>query len=92
MNNNVNMNENSNIVHGEFRRGLLARTLDQVKTWNERRIAVRQLSALSDRMLDDIGIDRFEISSIVRHQGSFAPISVDRPDQPTESAVIREAA
>jgi uncharacterized protein YjiS (DUF1127 family) len=86
------MNENSNVVHGEFRRGVLARIIDQVKAWNERRIAIRHLSSLSDRMLDDIGIDRFEISTIVRQQGSSAPIKVDRPDLPTESAVIREAA
>jgi uncharacterized protein YjiS (DUF1127 family) len=92
MNKNVNMNEYSNVVHGEFRRGALARVIDQVMAWNERRIAIRHLSALSDRMLDDIGIDRYEISSVVRQTGSSAPINVDRPDLPAESAVIREAA
>ena len=92
MNSNVNMNEKSNVVRGEFRRGMLARVIDQVKSWNERRVAIRQLSALSDRMLSDIGIDRFEISSVVRQQGSFVSIGTDRPDQSTESAEIREAA
>ncbi len=92
MNNTVNMNENSNVVHGEFRRGLLARIIDQITTWNERRVAIRQLNMLSDRMLNDIGIERFQISSVVKQPGSFVSMNAERTSQPTESAVIREAA
>jgi uncharacterized protein YjiS (DUF1127 family) len=40
---------------------------EKLTAWRRYREAVRELSQLSDRELDDIGIRRGDIESIVRH-------------------------
>lgn len=54
---------------------LILRVADAFARWHERRTAVRRLSALDDRMLGDIGIDRHEIGAVVRRSAGFRPVS-----------------
>ena len=44
--------------------GFVTRTLESVKGWNARRVTRKQLAALSDHLLRDIGIERHEIDHI----------------------------
>ena len=53
--------------------GLAAR----VRRWSERRRAIRDLSALNDRLLRDIGIDRCDIEAAVDRYPSITPVSPD---------------
>jgi uncharacterized protein YjiS (DUF1127 family) len=80
MNITANMNKQSNIVEGAFERGVFTRMADKFTTWNEHRQAVRQLSAMSDRMLKDIGIERYEIADAVKQ-----PRGLTRLDTKTTS-------
>lgn len=89
---NSNMNSNSNVVAVPFRRGLVARIIERVSTWNERRIAVRQLSLMSDRMLRDIGIDRSEIIRAVNRPAEYARLETQRNAAVVESQKIERAA
>jgi uncharacterized protein YjiS (DUF1127 family) len=43
-----------------------ASLLNAVRGWRERRLALRELSALSDRNLADIGLTRGDIPRVVR--------------------------
>ncbi len=38
--------------------------ISNVKTWNERRMTRKALSTLTDRELDDIGLNRGDIASL----------------------------
>lgn len=64
-----------NIIHNRFRAGgasglgglfrALSRTWAALRAWNNRRIAVRELSAMPDAQLRDIGIERYQIRDAV---------------------------
>ncbi|MGE0766472.1 MAG: DUF1127 domain-containing protein [Hyphomicrobiaceae bacterium] len=47
------------------RYGRLRRMIEGARAWHHQRKALAELSALDNRMLRDIGIDRSEINSIV---------------------------
>jgi uncharacterized protein YjiS (DUF1127 family) len=49
--------------------GSLAKALQAFGTWRTRRAAIAQLHALEDRDLNDIGISRSEIESVVYFGG-----------------------
>jgi uncharacterized protein YjiS (DUF1127 family) len=72
------MSNNSNVVTGSFQRNWLARTLDQITTWNDRRLAAAQLNAMSDRLLQDVGINRYEIGTAVKRPADYATLSAVR--------------
>jgi len=67
-----------NIIHTRFGAGggggasglsgfwrALSRTWAALRAWNNRRIAVRELSAMPDAQLRDIGIERYQIRDAV---------------------------
>jgi len=43
----------------------LRKAAKSISTWNKRRVAIRELYALSDRQLADIGVVRGEIPTLV---------------------------
>ena len=62
----------SNIVHNRFRPARfsiapLSGAWAALKHWNNRRIAIRELSAMPDALLRDIGIERYQIAEAVKH-------------------------
>ena len=58
-----------NIVGGLFRPTLLSRGLAVLKSWSKRRRAIRELSAMPDALLRDIGIERHQIKDAVHDFG-----------------------
>ena len=58
-----------NIVDGLFRPTLLSRGLVILKGWSKRRRAIRELSAMPDALLRDIGIERHQINDAVHNFG-----------------------
>ncbi|CTQ33819.1 DUF1127 domain-containing protein [Jannaschia rubra] len=48
--------------------GLIGTLLGNLMAWNDRRITVRMLSGLTDRELNDIGIERAEIATWTNHR------------------------
>ncbi len=96
MNNTVNMKENAqenaNVVHGKFRQGIVARAFCLIKSLIERRNTIRQLNALSDRMLLDIGIERAQIRNSINHRGAFTQLVSSRTNQPDAAVDFRRAA
>lgn len=62
-----------NIIRAQFGAqggGKLARALTRawasLRAWHNRRVAVRELSAMPDALLRDIGIERYQIRAAVR--------------------------
>lgn len=55
----------SNIIHTRFRPGALPRAWTALRSWNNRRMAIRELSAMPDALLRDIGIERYQIKDAV---------------------------
>lgn len=52
-------------VIGEVIAGAIVRVINAVRRWNEKRIALRELASLDDRLLSDIGVSRDEIKDLV---------------------------
>lgn len=92
MNNTINMKENANVVHGEFRQGIVMRAFYKMKALIERRSTIRQLNTLSDRMLLDIGIERAQIRNSINSRGAFTQLASSRTSQPDAAADFRRAA
>lgn len=57
-----------NITHGAFRPNLFSRMLATVKNWRNRHKAIRELNAMSDALLADIGIQRHQIKDAVNNR------------------------
>ncbi|MDH3473028.1 MAG: DUF1127 domain-containing protein [Rhodospirillales bacterium] len=79
-------------------RTLLPRLLGALRRWHHRRLAIRTLWALDDRLLRDIGLDRNGICSVVDGRLMAAAsererqVRTTRPAQaPTSSARPRSA-
>jgi len=84
--------ENINVVQGSFRRGYLSRVVDRIKAWHERRVATRQLNALSDRMLRDIGVERHKIDQAVNRSGLYTKLVTEKTSSIEVSGEIKRAA
>ncbi|MGR3984863.1 MAG: DUF1127 domain-containing protein [Gammaproteobacteria bacterium] len=63
----------ANILSGAFRPAFNARLAamwSAYKTWRNRHLAVRELSAMPDALLRDIGIERRQIRDVVYNCGA----------------------
>ena len=60
-----------NVVRGNFRQHFLLRLAARFTTWRHQRQAVRELQAMSDSLLRDLGIERYEIEDVVQRGGDF---------------------
>ena len=65
-------------------RDIPRRVIGRLKTWNRRILTVRQLQALPDYMLRDIGIDREDIEDVVRRHVHCVP------EQPGKGASVAQ--
>ena len=54
---------------------LVLRLLNAIGRWHERRSIIRRLSRLNDRLLQDIGIHRYEIASVAQQSAKSMPAS-----------------
>jgi len=86
------MSDHSNVIHSSFKRTAIRRIVDRIRAWNERRAAIRQLHAMSDRMLRDIGIQRHEIHAAVNRTSVSAKIVPARINKPEAPGELRKAA
>ena len=86
------MNRYPNVIKGAFRRGVLVRMLGAIQAWNARRVAARHLYGLTDRLLEDIGIDRHQIDLAVRQPAKRTRIAARKIQSVQDTADIRRAA
>lgn len=81
----------SNIIHTRFRPGTLSRAWTALRSWNNRRMAIRELSAMPDPLLRDIGIERYQIKDAVN--GAYPEIfKLRNPSPPAPVAQVKKAA
>jgi uncharacterized protein YjiS (DUF1127 family) len=90
MSNIAQMAEPENIVKGAFRPNSLVRMLQRVQAWNQRRVAIRELNAMSDSLLRDLGIERYQISDVVNRTGDFSGLERIAPVSTINSVVSLE--
>ncbi len=69
-----------NVVSGKFRRHFILRLIGRLKAWNRRRLAIRELQGMSDYLLRDLGIERFQIADAVKNTGEFAELRPAKAD------------
>lgn len=80
----------SNIINAPFaaskqsKRNLFARIFRALQNWQHRRIAIRELNALPDVLLRDIGIERHQIKAVVMGSAPRAKVHpLNTPSQET---------
>ena len=83
---------NSVILRGDFRPGLLSRLSAAIRGWVHNRRAIRELNALPDALLMDIGIERHQIRDAVMQSGPYAEVTSIRKETATEARTLRQAA
>lgn len=86
------MNKHTRVIEGNFKRGVLARVVDNIKDWSTRRAAARHLHGLTDQLLNDIGIDRYQIDVAVRRPVGRIRVASRKIHAVQDSADIRHAA
>ena len=69
-----------NVVHGQFQRNFLVRVVNRLQAWNRRRLAIRELQAMPDSLLRDLGIERYEIRDVVLNGGNFSQLPPRKPE------------
>ena len=55
----------ADVRHGAGISDIVRKTAARMSTWNKRRVALKELYALSDRQLADIGLIRGDIPTVV---------------------------
>ena len=86
------MNSQKNVVSGEFRKNWIIRMLGRLKAWHLHRKTIRELNAMSDMLLRDIGIDRYEIPDVVYQRGAFANLPTSLPKTAAVAPLNKAAA
>ncbi len=72
---------------------LIMNVYRHLRQWHKRRKAIRELAALDDRLLNDIGIERSEIERLVdgRAKSSPSAAAACRLGRYSDSALTRDA-
>lgn len=86
------MKNSATVLTGSFERGVVSRLIDRFVIWNDRRKTVRQLHTMSDRLLRDIGINRYEIDVAVRRPADFAELPVSAKVESITANKVSKAA
>ncbi|MGI9318667.1 MAG: DUF1127 domain-containing protein [bacterium] len=87
MSNLAQIAQSENVVKGAFRRNILVRAFRRVQAWNQRRLAILELNAMSDSLLKDLGIERYQISDVVNRKGEFTGLESIVPVHQAKAAV-----
>lgn len=90
MSNIAQISQPENVVRGAFRPNIVIRMVHSVQAWNQRRLAIRELNAMSDSLLRDLGIERYQISDVVNRTGDFAGLDRIAPVSEISSVVSLE--
>ena len=61
------LGHDDNVIRGLFRPTMLSRGWAALKGWRNRRVAIRELNAMPDALLRDIGIERYQIKNAVNN-------------------------
>ena len=86
------LGHDDNVIRGLFRPTLLSRGWAALKSWRNRRIAIRELNAMPDALLRDIGIERYQIKNAVNNFAKRPDVismsGENRPDE-KQAAVLQ---
>ena len=88
MSNLAQVKQSENVFKGSFRRNILVRVAKRLSAWNQRRLAVLELNAMSDSLLRDLGIERYQISDVVNRRGEFSGLEAIRPEAEGANPVV----
>lgn len=89
--NQMNNYSTNNIFKGDFRQSVFLRLKTAVVGWHSRRVAVRQLRAMPDSLLKDIGIERHQITATVNNFRA-KPIALKNTAAQSAPTEIKQAA
>lgn len=92
MNNLLQMNRRQNVVQGAFKRNAVAKYFGRLRAWNQRRLAIRELQAMPESLLKDLGIERYQIADVVNSTGSYARVQPVQVSNTTTAPLHRAAA
>ena len=88
----VNINEETEgLTKVNFGGSKIKRMINKAIVWNNNRIAIRDLNAMSDWVLQDLGIERYEIEDKVRLSAS-KPVKLHTAAKPSTVDMLRYAA
>ena len=88
----IRLSTQENVVQGSFREGTFQRIIRQIREWNDNRRAIRQLSMMSDKLLNDIGIERYQIRDAVKNKAAFARIDFNSAKSSEKLTAVKQAA
>ncbi|MEM7193521.1 MAG: DUF1127 domain-containing protein [Pseudomonadota bacterium] len=85
-------NLSSNVIVGEFRTSLLSRLFSRFVAWRRRQVAIAQLQQMPDRLLADIGIERYQISDFVNKSDAADEVTFRAPAPYNKEVALPHAA
>ena len=88
----VGVNEDTEgLTQVKFGGSKIKRLINKAVVWNSNRKAIRDLNAMSDWVLQDLGIERYEIEDKVRLSAA-KPIKLHAVSKPSTVDMLRYAA
>ena len=84
--------DNTTIFNAAPKKNIFSKLITNLLLLRKKRQTLKQLSNLSDSLLDDIGIERYELAEAVKTRSNYAKLIARKTDQASDLVRLKIAA